>query len=312
MKKVIIGSRGSELALAQTEEIRSALKDLHPDCEFPIKIIKTEGDKLKDEPLTMIGGKGLFTKEIEEALINGEIDLAVHSMKDLPTDLPEGITLAAITKREDPHDCLITKGKNRLSELRSKARIGTGSLRRQAQLLNYRSDFEIVDIRGNITTRIDKLFGKRDDFRYKTPPLDAIVLSVCGLNRLSLKKDLDIDVIPFELMLPAAGQGALGIEAREGDVKIRELVKPLDDLNSRLAVLAERSLLEGLGGGCQISLGCVGEVEGKKLKLQARLLSKDGNKKIEDKVEGNMEEAVELGKKLALLFREKGCEDLLE
>ncbi len=312
MKKVIIGSRGSELALAQAEGIRSALKDLHPDCEFPIKIIKTEGDKLKDEPLTMIGGKGLFTKEIEEALINGEIDLAVHSMKDLPTDLPKGITLASITKREDPHDCLITKGKNRLSELRSKARIGTGSLRRRAQLLNYRSDFEIVDIRGNITTRIDKLFGKKDDFRYKTPPLDAIVLSVCGLNRLSLKKDLDIDVIPFELMLPAAGQGALGIETRDRDAEIRELLRPLDDLNSRLAISAERSLLEGLGGGCQISLGCVGEVEGKKLKLQARLLSKDGSKKIEDKIEGGKEEAVLLGKKLALLFREKGCEDLLE
>lgn len=311
MKKVIIGSRGSELALAQTEEVRSALKALHPDFGFSVRIIKTEGDRLKDEPLTRLGGKGIFTKEIEQALIDGKIDLAVHSMKDLPTDLPEEIALAAITKREDPHDCLIAKDKGRLSRLRRGARIGTGSLRRKAQLLNYRSDLEIVDIRGNITTRIDKLFGKRGDFKYKTPPLDAIVLSACGLDRLSLK-DLDIDIISFELMLPAAGQGALGVETRKGDVKTIELTKPLNELNSRLAVIAERSLLEGLGGGCQIPLGCVGMVEDKKLKLEARILSNDGTKKIEGKVEGDKEEAVELGKALALLLRKKGCEDLLK
>ncbi len=311
MRKVIIGSRGSELALTQAQEVRLKLKNFHPNCEFPIKIIKTEGDKLKDEPLTRIGGKGIFTKEIEEALLNGEIDLAVHSMKDLPTDLPEGMTLAAITKREDPRDCLIMKGKNELRKLREGARIGTGSLRRRAQLLNYRGDFEIVDIRGNITTRIDKLLGKRDDLEGKASALDAIVLSLCGLNRLSLK-GLNIDIIPFELMLPAVGQGALGIEARENDVGAIELVKPLDDLDSRLAILAERSLLKELGSGCQVSIGCLGIVEGKMLKLEARILSRDGMKKIEDKVEGDKEGAVELGRKLALSLREKGCEDLLE
>lgn len=310
MRKITIGSRGSELALTQAQSVRVILQKLHRDYEFPIKIIKTEGDKLKDEPLTGIAGKGIFTKEIEDALINGEIDLAVHSMKDLPTDLPDDLTLAAITKREDPRDCLITKDRSRLSDLKKRSKIGTGSLRRRAQLLNYRSDFDIIDIRGNITTRIDKLLGREKDFKYETPSLDAIVLSVSGLNRLSLK-DLNMEVIPFDIMLPAAGQGALGIEVRKGDLKTTELTKPLDDLDSRASVIAERAFLKELGGGCQIPIGCVGIIEGENLKLRARILSKDGREKIEDRIEGDKEEAEELGRKLALLLRDKGCEDLL-
>lgn len=264
-KKIIIGTRGSELALAQTNMVIDKLRSLCPKLKTSLKIIKTTGDKFKKSTL----GKGIFTKEIEEALLKRKIDLAVHSVKDLPTELPKGLTLASVTKREDPHDCLITRDKKKLSELRKGARIGTGSLRRKAQLLNYRKDLEIVDIRGNITTRIKKL-----------KDLDGIVLSVCGLNRLGLK-DLNVDIIPYSIMLPAAGQGALGIEARIDDKDILNLLKPINDPDSYLAIQAERTFLKELGGGCQVPIGCLATVIGDKVRLRVRIVSSDGTKKEE-------------------------------
>lgn len=261
--KIIIGTRGSELALSQTKEIVDRLKSVHPYLELFIKIIKTEGDKLKNEPLTRIGGKGIFTKEIEKALLKKEIDIAVHSAKDLPTDLPKELVIAAVIKRHDPHDCLITKDKEKLENLKKGARIGTGSLRRKTQLLNYRKDFNIVDIRGNITTRMKKL-----------KDLDGIILSVCGLNRLYGEKvpgTYFMDIIPYSIMLPAAGQGALGVETRKNDKNILNLLKPLNDLDSQLAVQAERSFLSKLGGGCQVPMGCLAAVNKNKIKLRVRI-----------------------------------------
>lgn len=259
-KKIIIGTRGSELALAQTREVAERL-----GAKFQIKIIKTTGDKFKKPTL----GKGIFTKELEEALLKGDIDLAVHSVKDLPTDLPKGLILAGVTKREDPHDCLITREKIGLKDLPKASRIGTGSLRRKAQLLNYRRDLEIVDIRGNITTRIKKL-----------KDMDGIVLSVCGLKRLGLK-DLNIKVLPYSIMLPAAGQGALGIEAREGDKNILDILEPINDPESYRIIQAERSILKEMGGGCQVPIGCLGTVIRNKVKLKIRIVSEDGTKKEE-------------------------------
>lgn len=304
MDKIIIGSRGSRLALAQTEEVRNKLKKLYPKLELCVKTIKTEGDIFKNKPLSGIEDKGFFIKEIEEALLKKEIDLAVHSAKDLPTDLSDRLTLTAITKRLDPHDCLITKSKKSLSELQEGAKIGTGSLRRSAQLLNYRNDFKIIDIRGNIDTRIEKLQGRKRNFKHKTPPLDAIVLSVCGLTRLSIK-NINTTIIPFSIILPAAGQASLGIEIRKDDYKIRNLLKPINDLNSYYCVLAERSLLKEFGGGCRIPLGCLGTINGNKLKLQTRNLEDNGSMKIEVEIEGEKTEAIELGKKLADKLNEK-------
>lgn len=260
MEKIIIGTRGSDLALAQAEEVAKKL-----ESKPRIKIIKTTGDKIK----TAVPGKGIFVKELEEALLKGETDIAVHSVKDLPTDLPKGLTLAAITKREDPHDCLITRNGENLDELPKGARIGTGSIRRKAQLLNYRKDLEIVGIRGNITTRIKKLNS-----------LDGIILSICGLNRLALT-GLNIYTIPYSIMLPAAGQGALGIEARADDNDILDLLRPLNDPDSALVVHAERTVLTELGGGCQVPIGCLGTKNGDKVRVRVRVLSEDGTKREE-------------------------------
>ncbi len=243
MAKLRIGSRGSQLALWQARRVADLLRGLGHDSE--IHVIKTTGDKVQDVPLARVGTKGMFTKEIEEALAARSIDLAVHSLKDLPTTLPPGFTLAAITKRDDPRDVFLSFRFAAPALLPEGARVGTSSLRRQAQLKAWRADLEVIPLRGNVETRLRKL---------QSGELDAIVLSAAGVDRLHLSATYAY-IFPVEQMCPAAGQGALAIEVCEDDAATLDAAKPLDDLRSRVAVTAERAALERLGGGCQVPIG---------------------------------------------------------
>ena len=241
--KLRIGSRGSQLALWQANHISALLRERGHEVE--IEIIHTTGDKITDVALAKVGTKGMFTKEIEEALAAGRVDLAVHSLKDLPTELPKGFEIAAITKREDPRDAFCSRKFSKIEDLPEGARVGTSSLRRQAQLKAIRPDLEIHPLRGNVDTRLRKL---------EQGEYDAIILASAGLRRLG-KTELIKQIIPAEIMCPAAGQGALGIEIRQGDEKIREMLKFLDDPAARAATTCERALLNSLGGGCQVPIG---------------------------------------------------------
>ncbi len=243
-----VGSRGSQLALWQANHISALLRERGHEVE--IQIIHTTGDKITDVALAKVGTKGMFTKEIEEELAAGRVDLAVHSLKDLPTELPKGFEIAAFTKREDPRDAFCSRKYSKIEELPQGARVGTSSLRRQAQLKAIRPDLQIHPLRGNVDTRLRKL--ERDEY-------DAIILASAGLRRLG-KTELIRQIIPAEIMCPAAGQGALGIEIRQGDEKIRELLKFLDDPGARAATSCERALLHSLGGGCQVPIGAFAEV----------------------------------------------------
>jgi hydroxymethylbilane synthase len=243
-----IGSRGSQLALWQANHISALLRERGHDVE--IEIIHTTGDKITNVALAKVGTKGMFTKEIEEALAAGRIDLAVHSLKDLPTELPSGFEIAAITKREDPRDAFCSRKYSKIEDLPPGARVGTSSLRRQAQLKAIRPDLQIHPLRGNVDTRLRKL--EQDE-------CDAIILAAAGLRRLGQTEPVR-QIIPAEIMCPAAGQGALGIEIRQGDEGIRELLKFLDDPAARVATTCERALLNSLGGGCQVPIGAFAEV----------------------------------------------------
>src|SRR6266446_9311311 len=243
MPKLRIGSRGSQLALWQANHISALLRARGHEVE--IEIIHTTGDKITDVALAMVGTKGMFTKEIEEALAAGRVDLAVHSLKDLPTELPPGFEIAAITKREDPRDALCSRFYSKVEDLPQGARVGTSSLRRQAQLKAIRPDLEIYPLRGNVDTRLRKL---------ESGDYDAIILAAAGLNRLG-KAQLVRQVIPAEVMTPAAGQGALAIEIRNGDAATRAAVAFLDDAATRATTTCERALLSKLGGGCQVPIG---------------------------------------------------------
>ena len=260
---IVVGSRGSQLALWQARHIAARLDGL--GAETRIEIIKTTGDKIQDVPLAQVGGKGLFTKEIEEALLDGSIDLAVHSMKDMPTGLPAGLTIAAIPEREEPRDALIGCT---LAELRAGSRIGTSSLRRSSQLLAHQSGLCIEMLRGNVDTRLRKL----DEGQY-----DAIVLAAAGLRRLGWQ-DRIRELIPVEIMCPAVGQGALAIETRDDGGAAYELARQLDHAETRTAVTAERAMLEVLGGGCQVPIGAHAQVEGAKIHLRAIVASPDGSR----------------------------------
>jgi len=254
----VIGSRGSALALWQARHVAAKLEALGDGTR--IQIIKTSGDKIQDVPLAMAGGKGLFTKEIEEALLAGTIDLAVHSMKDLPAELPPGLTIAAIPEREDPRDALVG------ASLDSAAKVGTSSLRRAAQLRAFRSSLVIETLRGNVDTRLRKL----DEGRY-----DAIVLAAAGLRRLGWQ-DRIREIIPVEIMCPAGGQGALAIETRADSGPARELARKLDHAETRAAVEAERAFLATMGGGCQVPIGAYARLEAGTIQLLAVVASPDG------------------------------------
>lgn len=300
-KKITIGTRGSMLALWQANWVKSELERVH-DLEVELNIIKTTGDKITDVPLAQVGGKGLFVKEIEEALTDGRVDLAVHSMKDVPTEFPDGLALRCITKREDPRDALISREGKRLSELTEGAKVGTSSLRRRSQLLAKRPDLVITDLRGNLDTRLRKL----DDGVY-----DAIILAGAGLNRLGWSERIT-ELIDPELMLPAIGQGALGIETRISDGDTNELVAFFDDPKTSDAVKGERALLKKLEGGCQVPIAAYGTVKDMRLKLKGLVAAVDGSRIIESSIEGNSRDGEALGIELAEELLKMGAKEILD
>ncbi|MBI3600320.1 MAG: hydroxymethylbilane synthase, partial [Nitrospinae bacterium] len=263
MKKIRIGTRGSQLALWQADWVKDRLIEWNPGIEVEIHKIKTTGDKILDAPLSKVGGKGLFVKEIEEALLDNRIDLAVHSMKDVPTDLPDGLCISAITEREDPRDALISKDGLNLKELKKRAKIGTSSLRRQVQLLNFRDDFEIHQLRGNLNTRMKKLSA--GDF-------DAIILAAAGVKRMGWQ-DKITEYLPYELFLPAIGQGALGIEIRKSDKEMERIAEKFNHKETSLCVRAERAFLKRLEGGCQVPIAAFGTVNSSDVRLEGLVAS---------------------------------------
>jgi hydroxymethylbilane synthase len=291
---IVIGSRGSKLALWQAEHVSEQLKAA--GVETRIEIIKTTGDKIQDVPLAQAGGKGLFTKEIDEALLSGAIDLAVHSMKDVPTGLPAGLTIAAIPEREEPRDAMIGCS---LADLQDGTRIGTSSLRRQAQLLAYRPQLEIQMLRGNVDTRLRKL----DEGQY-----DAIVLAAAGLRRLGWQ-DRIRELIPVEVMCPAVGQGALAIETRDDGGAAYQVARKLDHADTRIAVTAERAMLEVLGGGCQVPVGGYAYLEKGVIHMRAIVASPDGTQVVRAELSGvdPLRAGASLGRKLL----EQGAEEIL-
>ncbi len=303
MRKIIIGTRGSKLALWQTEFVRKKLAENFPEVEFEIKVIKTKGDKILDSPLSKIGDKGIFTREIEIELLNGEIDLAVHSLKDLPTKLPEGLVIGAVTEREDVRDVLISKNNLKLSELPDGATIATGSLRRRAQLLHFRKDFKFVDLRGNIDTR----FKKFDESNW-----DGMVLAFAGVNRMNYSERIS-ELISTDVILPAVGQGAIAIEIRESDEKIFEMVRKINHYETELATRAERALLKYLEGGCQIPIGAFATLEDGKIKLSAVISNLDGTFLVRDSIEKEIGNNVEeIGFELAQRLLEQGGTKILD
>ncbi|MCX7965079.1 MAG: hydroxymethylbilane synthase [Syntrophorhabdaceae bacterium] len=264
-KKWIIGTRGSSLALIQTQIVLEKLKQLYPFCDFEIKTIKTKGDTIWDRPLHQIGGKGLFVKEIEEALIKKEIDMAVHSAKDLPTELERGLVIGAFIEREDPRDAFISEVFESIHELKKGAIIGTSSLRRKAQLLNFNMDFDIKELRGNVDTRIRKLKERR---------FDAIVLACAGVKRMGFQKEIK-QVLPMDIMVPPAGQGAIGIEIRCEEETI-EFLKPLNHDRTQKEVDIERTLQARIGGGCHIPLGINASIKDDTLTIYIMLGKENG------------------------------------
>ena len=288
--KIVVGTRGSNLALIQTNWVVDELKKANPDVEFEVKIIKTKGDLIKDLPLDKIGDKGLFVKEIEKSLLNKEIDMAVHSMKDMPSYLPEGLKFASSPKREDPRDVPIFKeGYKSIEDLPKGARIGTGSKRRKYQLLKHRPDLEIVPIRGNIETRIKKI---------ETENLDGVVLAASGLKRAGLEEKIDY-YIPTDIMLPAPAQGILALEIRENDEETESIINSIKDDITKVQIDAERGFLIGVDGSCHIPMGAYCDIDGDKIKLTGLYGDGEGKKIIIKSQEGTIEDASKIGYELA-------------
>ncbi len=302
-RKITIGTRGSKLALWQTELVKRKLLEIFPELEFEVKIIKTKGDKILNSPLSKIGDKGIFTREIETELLKGEIDIAVHSLKDLPTKLPNGLTIGAVLEREDVRDVLISKGNLKLSELPQNSTIATSSLRRKAQLLNFRADFNFVDIRGNIDTR----FKKFDESNW-----NGMVLAYAGVKRMGYT-DRVSELIPTDIILPAVGQGAIAVEVREDDIETFEIVRKINHIETELATKAERALLKHLEGGCQIPIGAFALISDGKIKLSAMISNLDGTSLIRDSIEGDVNSDIEkIGIELAERLLEQGGAKILD
>ncbi len=300
-KGLKIGTRASKLALFQANWVKDRLAERYPDLRVTIIKIKTTGDKIQNSPLSKIGGKGLFVKEIEEALIRKSIDLAVHSIKDVPTELPEGLHLGVITKREDPRDVLISKEGVGLKALHHGARVGTSSLRRQSQLLHFRADLSVIPLRGNLDTRLRKL---------ESMEFDGIVLAYAGVKRLGLEERIT-EIIPVEILLPAIGQGALGIETRIEDKEVHEKIGFLNDEETSISLTSERSFLKRLGGGCQVPIAALGRVAEGVLKLEGMVGTIDGKKILRRYIEGPIEKAESLGIELAERLLKEGAEEIL-
>lgn len=299
--KLTIGTRQSLLALWQSNHIAALLRKEYPKCEVVLKKIVTKGDRILDVPLAQIGGKGLFTKEIEEDLLDGTIDLAVHSLKDMPTVLPEGLCLTAITERANVGDAFVSNKYGSFEELPLGAVVGTSSLRRKAQLLAKRPDLEIRDLRGNVDTRLRKL----DEGLY-----DAIILAAAGLERLG-HGDRISSLIPADVCLPAVGQGALAIEARTEDKEVRDMLSFLNDLNTKQATDAERAFLGLLEGGCQVPIGVHADVEGENIRIEAIIAALDGSTILRDTINGKADDAVSLGQQLGKKMLAAGGQEIL-
>ncbi|MFZ2807474.1 MAG: hydroxymethylbilane synthase [Desulfosalsimonadaceae bacterium] len=299
---IIIGTRGSALALWQANWVKSELIRRHPALSVDMSIIKTKGDIILDVPLAKVGGKGLFVKEIEEALMDGRIDLAVHSMKDMPAEIPDGLCIAAVPERENPRDVLISRDHIPLSRLPEGARIGTSSLRRASQLRFARPDIEILPLRGNLNTRIQKL---------ETGGLDAVVLAAAGVKRLNLEEKIS-EYIDFDVLLPAVGQGALCIETRQQDADTRALVDVLDHALTHQIILAERAFLHRLEGGCQVPMAAYGTIHGAELTLTGMVAEIDGSGIIKDVITGPATDARQIGIALAERLIGKGAGDILD
>jgi hydroxymethylbilane synthase len=302
-RKLVVGTRGSALALWQTEHVVERLRAVARDLQVEVRTIQTLGDEVRDRALARVGGKGLFVKEIEAALLAEEIDLAVHSLKDMPTQLPEGLSLAAILERADPRDALVVAdGTGDLESLPPGARVGTSSLRRQAQLLALRPDLRVVDVRGNVDTRLRKL---RDG------QADALILATAGLVRLGRAEAIG-QILPAGRMLPAVGQGALCVEVRSDDERTRALVGQLDHRATRQATDAERAFLRRLEGGCQVPIGAYAEVSGGTLHLRGLVASVDGSRLLRDEIRGPAGQGVRLGVELAEQLLAAGAAALLQ
>ena len=297
MARLRIGSRGSQLALWQANHVSGLLRERGHEVE--IEVIKTTGDKITEVALAQVGTKGMFTKEIEEALAEGRVDLAVHSLKDLPTELASTFTLAAVMKRQDPRDVFLSLRYNRFTDLPQGARVGTSSLRRQAQIKSVRPDLNIFPLRGNVDTRLRKL---------ESGEFDAIILAAAGLNRLGRTERVR-EVLPLDVLCPAVGQGALGIEARADDTATLQELAFLDDRAARRATAAERALLRTLGGGCQVPIGAYAEAVDGALTLTAVVAQPDGSEVLRDQQTGNDPE--ELGMRVGRALLASGADGIL-
>lgn len=302
MNTLKIATRQSPLALWQAEHIRQRLETLYPDLQVELVKFVTQGDKILDTPLAKIGGKGLFVKELEAALLDGRADLAVHSMKDVPMHLPEGLGLAVICQREDPLDAFVSNTYAHFNDLPQGAKVGTSSLRRKCQILKARPDLEIIDLRGNVGTRL----GKLDEGLY-----DAIILASAGLKRLGLAERIR-HTLAAELSLPAVGQGALGLECRSNDQRVLDLIAPLSDTETDVCVRAERAFNTYLEGGCQVPIAGYATLENGQLTMQGRVGSVDGQTLLVVEGQASPEQAVALGESLAQQLLDQGAGELLK
>lgn len=320
-----LGTRGSQLALTQSRQVAAAFEALHPGVRVELEIIRTKGDRITDVPLSRIGDKGLFTKELEVALLEGRIDFAVHSMKDMPTTLPEGLIIGAVPLRKPPFDGLITLTPGGFETLPTGARVATGSLRRRAQLRHARPDLVLEEMRGNVPTRIGKLVEHG---------LDGIILALAGLSRLGVPEPgtdesvefvvpdawdeglagarVFISAVPAQVCIPAVGQGALCLEAREGDKRVLALLGALDDRPSHAEVRCERAIMRALEGGCQVPIAAWATHDAGRLKVRAMVASLDGGRRLEATAEGMPDEAEHLGRTVADALRRQGAGDILD
>lgn len=298
---LVIGSRGSQLALVQSEGMAEALREANPGLDVTIDIIHTKGDKILDVPLAKIGGKGLFTKELEVALLDGRVDLAVHSLKDLPTEFPEGLMLAAVPAREIPYDAFVCAKWRHLDDMPAGSKVGTSSLRRQAQVLARRPDLRVVDLRGNVETRLRKV---------QEGVVDAAILACAGLERLGLY-DAITARLEEDVMVSAPAQGALGIEIRSDDEETARILESVSDPVATVEVTAERSCLAALEGGCQVPIGALARLSGTTLRLTACVCSLDGSTVLRTECEGHASEAIDMGKQAAKNLLGQGASELI-
>jgi hydroxymethylbilane synthase len=298
---LLIGTRGSRLARIQAETVREMLSSLYPERAWLLREIRSEGDVQRQASLASIGGYGVFVKALEEKLLAGEIDLAVHSLKDMPTRLATGLKIGAVLPREDVRDALVSRGSSTLGDLPVGAVVGTGSVRRRAQLLSYRGDLVIRDIRGNVDTRLRKL---------SSGDYDALIVAAAALVRLHRTSAIS-QYLPLALMLPAVGQGALAVEVRESDEEVRELVKPLNHLPTERAAAAERAFLSALGGGCAVPVAAHAAVSDGRLNLRGMVAGLDGGKMIRDSLSGSPLQAEDIGRRLAERLLSQGAAQIL-